>query len=61
LHTIVMIRQTHHGPTQTYTTRRIAQGKSQRDIRRCRKRTWPASSPDSWSAPLPTKPPVDEK
>src|SRR5512132_160984 len=39
LHTIVMIRQTHHGPTQTYTTRRIAQGKSQRDIRRCLKRT----------------------
>ena len=39
LHTIVMIRQTHHGPTQTSTTRRIALGKSQRDIRRCLKRT----------------------
>jgi transposase len=39
LHTIVMIRQTHHGPTQASTTRRIAEGKSQRDIRRCRKRT----------------------
>jgi len=39
LHTIVMIRQTHHQPTKTYTTRRIAQGKSQRDIRRCLKRT----------------------
>ena len=39
LHTIVMVRQTHHGPTQIYTTRRIAQGKSQRDIRRCLKRT----------------------
>jgi transposase len=39
LHTIVMIRQTHHGPTRAYTTRRIAQGKSERDIRRCLKRT----------------------
>ena len=39
LHTIVMIRQTHHQPTKTYTTRRITQGKSQRDIRRCLKRT----------------------
>jgi transposase len=38
LHTIVMIRQTHHQPTQVYTTRRIAQGKSERDIRRCLKR-----------------------
>jgi transposase len=35
LHTIVMIRQTHHQPTRTYTSRRVAQGKSQRDIRRC--------------------------
>jgi transposase len=35
LHTIVMIRQTHHQPTQVSTTRRIARGKSQRDIRRC--------------------------
>ena len=39
LHTIVMIRQTHHGPTQAYTNRRIAEGKSKRDIRRCLKRT----------------------
>jgi transposase len=39
LHTIVMIRQTHHGPTRAYTSRRIAEGKSQRDIRRCLKRT----------------------
>jgi hypothetical protein len=38
-HTIVMIRQAHHGPTKTYTSRRIAQGKSERDIRRCLKRT----------------------
>ena len=35
LHTIVMLRQTHHGPTRAYTSRRIAQGKSQREIRRC--------------------------
>ena len=39
LHTIVMIRQRYHEPTKTYTTRRIAQGKSQRDVRRCLKRT----------------------
>jgi hypothetical protein len=39
LHTIVMIRQTHHQPTRVYTTRRIAEGKSQREIRRCLKRT----------------------
>jgi transposase len=39
LHTIVMIRQTHHGPTRAYTSRRIAEGKSERDIRRCLKRT----------------------
>ncbi len=39
LHTIVMIRQAHHGPTQAYTSRRIAEGKSEREIRRCLKRT----------------------
>jgi transposase len=39
LHTIVMLRQVHHGPTRDYTSRRIAQGKSQREIRRCLKRT----------------------
>jgi transposase len=38
LHTIVMVRQAHHGPTQAYTTRRIAEGKSEREIRRCLKR-----------------------
>jgi transposase len=37
LHTIVMLRQVHHGPTRVYTSRRIAQGKSQREIRRCLK------------------------
>jgi transposase len=39
LHTIVMLRQVHHGPTRAYTSRRIAQGKSEREIRRCLKRT----------------------
>jgi transposase len=39
LHTIVMLRQVHHGPTRAYTSRRIAQAKSQREIRRCLKRT----------------------
>jgi transposase len=39
LPTIVMLRQVHHGPTRAYTSRRIAQGKSQREIRRCLKRT----------------------
>jgi transposase len=39
LHTIVMLCQTHHGPTRVYTSRRIAQGKSQREVRRCLKRT----------------------
>ena len=39
LHTIVMLRQVHHGPTRVYTSRRIAQGKSEREIRRCLKRT----------------------
>jgi hypothetical protein len=31
--------RTYHGPTRAYTSRRIAQGKSQRKIRRCLKRT----------------------
>ena len=39
LHTIVMLRQVHHGPTRASTSRRIAQGKSEREIRRCLKRT----------------------
>jgi transposase len=39
LHTIVMLRQVHHGPTRAYTSRRISEGKSQREIRRCLKRT----------------------
>jgi hypothetical protein len=39
LHTIVMVRQVHHGPTRASTSRRLAQGKSEREIRRCRRRT----------------------
>jgi transposase len=39
LHIIVMLRQVHHGPTRAYTSRRIAQGKSEREIRRCLKRS----------------------
>ena len=35
LHTIVMLRQVHHGPTRAYTSRRIAQGKSTNEIIRC--------------------------
>jgi transposase len=39
LPTIVLLRQVHHGPTRASTSRRIAQGKSEREIRRCLKRT----------------------
>lgn len=53
LPTIVMLRQVHHGPTRAYTSRRIAQGKSQREIRRYLKRTLAASCTGSWSAPPP--------
>jgi transposase len=34
LHAIVMLRQTHHGPTRAYTSRRIAQGKTQQLTRK---------------------------
>ena len=34
-----MLRQVHHGPTSAYPSRRIAQGKSEREIRRCLKRS----------------------
>jgi transposase len=61
LHTIVMIRQTHHQPTKTYTTRRITQGKSQRDIRRCLKRTVARQLYRLLERTAATKPPVDEK
>jgi transposase len=39
LHTIVMIRERYHQPTKRYVARRTAQGKSEREIRRCLKRT----------------------
>jgi transposase len=39
LHTIVMIRERYHEPTRRYVTRRTAAGKSEREIRRCLKRT----------------------
>jgi transposase len=35
LHTIVMIRQRFHQTTKAYTTRRTAEGRSEREIRRC--------------------------
>ena len=35
LHTIIMIRERYHQPTKAYTTRRTAEGKSEREIRRC--------------------------
>jgi transposase len=38
LYTIVLVRQTHHQPTRASATRHTAQGKSDCEIRRCRKR-----------------------
>jgi transposase len=59
LHTIVMLRQVHHGPTRAYTSRRIAQGKSARSAA-ASSAALPASCTDSWSAPPPTRSAVDE-
>ena len=39
LHTIVMLRERCHEPTRRYFARRTAEGKSEREIRRCLKRT----------------------
>jgi transposase len=39
LHTIVMLRERDHEPTKRYVARRTAEGKSEREIRRCLKRT----------------------
>lgn len=39
LHTIIMIRERYHQPTRRYVARRTAEGKSEREIRRCLKRT----------------------
>jgi transposase len=38
LHTIVMLRERYHQPTKRYVLRRTAEGKSEREIRRCLKR-----------------------
>jgi transposase len=57
--TIVLLRQVHHGPTRASTGRRIAQGKSQREIRRCRKRT--VARQLYRCARPPTRPAVDAK
>jgi transposase len=59
LPTIVLLRQVHHGPTRASTGRRIAQGKSEREIRRCRKRT--VARQLYRCARPPTRPAVDAK
>jgi transposase len=38
LHTIIVSRLTHHAETRAYATRRAAEGKSLREIKRCLKR-----------------------
>lgn len=38
LHTIVVCRERHHEPSKQYVARRIAEGKTIREIRRCLKR-----------------------
>ena len=38
LHTIVLARLKYHPPTKTYAARRLAEGKTPREIRRCLKR-----------------------
>lgn len=38
LHTIALCRQRYHQPTRDYTDRRRADGKTDREIRRCLKR-----------------------
>jgi transposase len=38
LHTVALSRLQHHPETKTYTTRRTAEGKTRRDIKRCLKR-----------------------
>ena len=62
LHTIVMSRQRYHQPTKTYTTRRIAQGKSERESAGASSAPSPASCSGCWSArwdawPLPDSSP----
>jgi transposase len=38
LFTIVLVRMRHHAPTRAYVTRRLAEGKTRKDIMRCLKR-----------------------
>ena len=38
LHTVIVTRSRGHQPTQTYIARRVAEGKSEREARRCLKR-----------------------
>jgi transposase len=38
LHTVALSRMQHHEPTRTYAARRTAEGKSNREIKRCLKR-----------------------
>jgi hypothetical protein len=38
LHTVALSRLQHHAPTKAYATRRITEGKSPREIKRCLKR-----------------------
>jgi transposase len=43
LHTVVLVRLRDDPKTKTYAARRTAEGKSLRDVKRCLKRTSPAS------------------
>ena len=56
-----MIRQTHHQPTRTSTSRRVAEGKSQREIRRCLKRTLARQLYRLLERTTTDKPPLDDK
>jgi hypothetical protein len=38
LHTVVLSRLTYHGETKAYSAKRIAEGKSSKEIKRCLKR-----------------------
>ena len=61
LHTIVMVRQTHHGPTGPTPAAASPRARANATSAAASSAPSPASATDSWSAPLPTKPPVDEK
>jgi transposase len=59
LHTIVMLRQVHHGPTRAYTSRASPRARASARSAAASSAPWPASCTDSWNAPPPTKPAVD--